>query len=26
MPVNDSLYNGLRKIASGIKNLALIKQ
>jgi phosphonate transport system substrate-binding protein len=26
MPVSDSLYNGLRKIAAGIKNLALIKQ
>lgn len=25
MPVNDSLYNGLRKIAAGIKDLALVK-
>ena len=24
MPVDDSMYNGLRKIASGIKNLALV--
>jgi phosphonate transport system substrate-binding protein len=26
MPVQDSMYNGLRKIAAGIKNLALINQ
>ncbi len=26
MPIEDSAYNGLRKIAAGIKNLALIKQ